>query len=166
MINKYLLTNLFLIILLIILSILFIEKKPLYNDKKLSELINYLGENTESTSLIQTNFEVYERYNYTWISPLIRSISKRSIFFDNSFTFNLDDSNEWYRRKLIINEAKKLINLSSPKLGLCKLKSEKINYYISTMKIESVLAKKVMDFNNSYFYIYNLNKINLEVCNN
>ena len=163
MINKIALINLTLILFFIFFNIYFIEKKPLYNDKNLSEVINYISKNTEKESVIQTNFEPYE--NFVWISPLIRIISNRNIFFDNSFTFNLEDANEWLRRKKIVVESKELINSSNPKRGFCKLKKNYINYYVSTLNIDDKFLSEIIDFKNNKFYIYNFNKISFKDCN-
>lgn len=163
MINKFILINLVLISSFILFNVFFIEKKALYNDKILSEVIYFIKKKTEIESVIQTDFEAYE--NYVWISPLIRIISNRNIFFDNAFTFNLKDANEWSKRRKIIIESKELIHLSSYKKGFCKLKKNNINYYVSTINIEGKLPKKIIVFSNDKFYIYNLNKINFKDCN-
>ena len=73
MINKFILINLVLISSFILFNVFFIEKKALYNDKILSEVIYFIKKKTEIESVIQTDFEAYE--NYVWISPLIRIIS-------------------------------------------------------------------------------------------
>jgi len=142
------------LVIFISINILFVQKEPVYDDLNLKKLLNFIEMKTDTNSIIQTDFEVYNKY--VWISPLIRSISRRAIFIDNSYTFNLEDSKEWLIRKGIIKKIKADIKLNKIEKAFCDLKKYNIDYFISSKSIESTFAVNLLVFKNSKFYVYKI----------
>tara|TARA_B100000029_G_scaffold193758_1_gene191859 strand:+ start:1119 stop:1619 length:501 start_codon:yes stop_codon:yes gene_type:complete len=159
--SKFFILNICSAIFLIIINLFFLHKEPLYKDEYLNKLIDFIDLNIEKESVIQTDYTIDS--NYLWISPLIRSLTKRNIYFDDSFPFNFADSEEWLVRKKNILEIKKNILENNHNLAICLLKKHNINYFISTNQYKLKDYKNIIYSNDKYF-IYKLeNNLNCSV---
>ena len=65
---KYLSLNLISVLFLVLLSIFFLHKKPIYQDNDLNNLVTYISKNIDNESIIQTDLIIYK--NNIRISPL------------------------------------------------------------------------------------------------
>ena len=138
--NRFHVLNIFSLLFLITFNLLYLHKEPLYKDEQLKNMINYINLKIDKNAIIQTDNTI--NTSYYWISPMIRSLTKTNIFFDNAFPFNLEYAEEWLQRKKIIKEVKKNISESHYKLAICLLKKNKINYYVTTKKIKISESEK------------------------
>ena len=151
--NRFHVLNILSLLFLITFNLLYIHKEPLYKDEQLKNMINYINLKIDKNAIIQTDNTI--NTSYYWISPLIRSLTKTNIFFDNSFPFNLEYAEDWLKRKTIIREIKKKISSNNYNFAICLLKKNKINYYISTEKFRLKDYKNIIYQNNKYI-IYSL----------
>ena len=151
---KYLSLNLISVLFLVLLSIFFLHKKPIYQDNDLNNLVTYISKNIDNESLIQTDLIIYK--NNIRISPIIRSLAKKNIYFDNSFPFNFKYANEWLNRKKNITDINKDILKNNYHSAFCKLKQNKISFFLSTSKNVLKNTDSYIDYKNNIFILYNL----------
>jgi len=151
---KYLSLNLISVLFLVLLSIFFLYKKPIYQDNDLNNLVTYISKNIDNESIIQTDLIIYK--NNIRISPIIRSLAKKNIYFDNSFPFNFKYANEWLNRKKNITDINKDILNNNYHSAFCKLKQNKISFFLSTSKNVLKNTDSYIDYKNNNFVLYNL----------
>ncbi len=151
---KYLFLNLISVLFLVLISIFFLHKKPIYQDNDLNNLITYISKNIDNESIIQTDLIIYK--NNIRISPIIRSLTKKNIYFDNSFPFNFKYANEWLNRKKNITDINKDILNNNYHSAFCKLKQNKISFFLSTSKNVLKNTDIYVDYKNDIFVLYNL----------
>ena len=157
---KYLSLNLISVLFLVLISIFFLHKKPIYQDNDLNNLVTYITKNIDNESIIQTDLIIYK--NNIRISPIIRSLAKKNIYFDNSFPFNFKYSNEWLKRKKNITDINKDILNNNYHSAFCKLKQNKISFFLSRSKNVLKNIDNYIDYRDNIFVLYNL--INYNNC--
>lgn len=151
---KYLSLNLISVLFLVFISTLFLHKKPIYQDNDLNNLVTYISKNIDDESIIQTDLIIYK--NNIRISPIIRSLAKKNIYFDNSFPFNFKYANEWLNRKKNIIDINKDILNNNYHSAFCKLKQNNISFFLSTSKNILKNTDNYLDYKNDIFVLYNL----------
>ena len=157
---KYLSLNLISVLFLVLISIFFLHKKPIYQDNDLNNLVTYITKNIDNESIIQTDLIIYK--NNIRISPIIRSLAKKNIYFDNSFPFNFKYSNEWLNRKKNISDINNDILNNNYHSAFCKLKQNKISFFLSRSKNVLKNIDNYIDYRDNIFVLYNL--INYNNC--
>jgi len=139
-------------------------KEPLYDELTTKNLVFFLKNNVEDGELIQTDVKV--RKKFFWISPLIRSIAKKNIYFDISFPFYEGAFIEWSERKKNIESIKDNFSNEKYKTGICKLKKINIDYYVSSAENNYAEFNNYIVYKNRDYLVLKINNIDNNICSN